>query len=177
MSQWRRGWSLLGVFLILQMLLSPVLPGAPKRERRSERTVGLRHGDVQFYYGACSKVKKAALKGEILSESSARCGDLTPLHFAILADLEKVPELLQNGAAVNATAGNGVTPLHLAVYIGQYEIAMSLLDAGADALATTDRGGTALHMLYLAGKSSGSSTVSRMETAQALACWNRYQRG
>lgn len=139
--------------------------GAPTKE---SRTIGLRYGDIEFYYEDCSEVKKAALRGETDSKSSSRCGGMAPLHAAVVFNLEMVPVLLQSGADINARATGGSTPLHLAVHTGRYESALLLLNRGADALAVTDRGGTALQMLYMTGESTDFSDVTREDVAKSL---------
>jgi hypothetical protein len=54
---------------------------------------------------------------------------LTPLHIAVLFNQEKiVKQLLQEGANVNAKIGNKITPLELAVEMGHFDIAYSLIE-------------------------------------------------
>lgn len=76
----------------------------------------------------------------------------TMLHIAVInSDKEGIALLLQNGALVNATDGNGLTPLHYlaGAYAPEQErdpdIVSILVDNGADVNATDNKGRTPLH--------------------------------
>ena len=65
------------------------------------------------------------------------------LHDAIQAgSLERVKEELARGAGVNKPDGMGATPLHDAVWTGNREIALYLLEHGADVKARHAEGGS-----------------------------------
>jgi ankyrin repeat protein len=69
----------------------------------------------------------------------------TPLLFAVRAgDLESVKLLVEAGANVNDTAADGLSALLLATVRAQVDVALFLLDRGADANAA-GAGYTALH--------------------------------
>lgn len=72
----------------------------------------------------------------------------SPLHQAVRArDIVTLEGLLEShvGDALNATIGNGITPLHLAAATDQADIAALLIARGADASATNNVGFTPLH--------------------------------
>jgi len=59
-------------------------------------------------------------------------------------NLEKVTQLIEEGANVNIRNDSGVTPLHLAAYRGDKDIAEILILKGADIDSQTDAGDTPL---------------------------------
>lgn len=67
-----------------------------------------------------------------------------PLHAALAggAPDETVSALLEHGAPVDARAGGGHTPLHLAASRGRTAMVERLLEAGADPDARSDDGAT-----------------------------------
>ena len=76
---------------------------------------------------------------------------MTPLHLVAggqssnAAAAEFLELLLINNADVNATDGNGRTPLHSATIQGYTAFALQLLARGADVNARTSKGETPLH--------------------------------
>lgn len=78
----------------------------------------------------------------------------TPLHFAAgSGNLEVAEALINNGAAVNATASIYIyTPLHLAALNGKKEVAELLIDKGADVNAMSASGDTPLDLAIKKGK-------------------------
>jgi ankyrin repeat protein len=70
----------------------------------------------------------------------------TALHAALAGrgGVRVVSRLLSAGADVNARAGGGYTPLHIAAFGGDAAIITTLLAHGADAEARADDGTTAL---------------------------------
>ncbi len=76
-----------------------------------------------------------------------------PLSDATMArNAEAVRSLLEEGADVNASQGDGMTALHWAAEHGDVEMAMMLLDAGADLEMATRLGEhTPLHVASTAG--------------------------
>jgi ankyrin repeat protein len=75
-----------------------------------------------------------AVKGfEKSKRESERKKTITPLHEAVEAfDLEKVEDLLAQGASMDAKNHRGETPLHYAVDWNNLEIASVLLEKGAN---------------------------------------------
>src|SRR5436190_1180810 len=65
---------------------------------------------------------------------------MTPLHEAAACDIERVRQLLAEGADINARDEDGATPLHYAGAESATEIVRLLLEAGAD-LSLVDRQG------------------------------------
>jgi ankyrin repeat protein len=78
---------------------------------------------------------------------------LTALHHAAHSSgtASTVRLLLAHGAAVNARAFDGMTPLHSAAIVGQLQSAEVLLAAGADVYLRANDGATALHMAAARG--------------------------
>lgn len=74
-------------------------------------------------------------------------GGRSPLHYAAFytATAEPTRLLLEAGLDPNATAVDGVTPLHFAAGNGSPEVSRLLLEAGADPNRTTQYGLSALH--------------------------------
>jgi ankyrin repeat protein len=75
-------------------------------------------------------------------------------------DVESVRSLLQQGADVNASQGDGMTALHWAALAGDGELAEMLLYAGANVNATTRLG--AYTPLLLASKVGASEVVKKL---------------
>jgi len=78
-------------------------------------------------------------------------GDASPLHYAAMnGSLKAVEELIKHGG-VNARDNKGRTPLHLALEFSHCDVAMRLIDAGAE-VGVADRDGvTPLHLAARAG--------------------------
>jgi uncharacterized protein len=73
-------------------------------------------------------------------------GGLTPLHYAVRqGQKEAVRALLDGGARVNDVTGDRTTPLMLAVINGHFDLAMYLLERGADPKIANVAGGTPLY--------------------------------
>jgi ankyrin repeat protein len=93
----------------------------------------------------------AAAPAPIADESTERVaqeamGGLTPLHYAVRqGNLEATRALLDRGVSVNQTTGDRTSALMLAVINGRFDLAMYLLDRGADPKITTAAGGTPLY--------------------------------
>ncbi|MBI1821157.1 MAG: ankyrin repeat domain-containing protein [Nitrospirae bacterium] len=85
-----------------------------------------------------------------VSVSSAQTVPNTPLVWAIQnsehEDVTKINSMLASGADVNEKNYQGMTPLMIALSMGQYEIAKLLIAHGADTNATTDDGTSVLHI-------------------------------
>lgn len=72
-----------------------------------------------------------------------------PLHLAarLKSDARHVSEmLLKSGANVNAATEDGITPLHIAIEAGNYDLVRMLLDENADALKMAKNGEISLHV-------------------------------
>lgn len=73
-------------------------------------------------------------------------GGLAPLHFAIRQGFQAAATvLLDSGADVNHTTGDGTSPLLLAIINGHFDLATQLLDKGADPRRASDNGVTPLY--------------------------------
>ncbi|MBM63529.1 MAG: hypothetical protein CL484_11335 [Acidobacteria bacterium] len=89
------------------------------------------------------------------NEINAAQGDgMTGLHWAATnGDLHITELLLAADANLGATTRLGAhTPLHVASRAGHAEVALTMLEAGANPTARTSTGATALHFAALAGK-------------------------
>jgi len=79
------------------------------------------------------------------ADATAVGGGVTPLHLAASSahgDAALARALLDAGAEVDALAGNGATPLHLASHRGNGALAALLLERGASAGARDAQGST-----------------------------------
>ncbi|RYP47367.1 hypothetical protein DL769_011319 [Monosporascus sp. CRB-8-3] len=82
-----------------------------------------------------------------------RRGQAAPLHHAaVVGNIAAVRLLLDHGAEVDPTDGQGWTPLHKAVRYGHKEVVEVLLDRGADASARTTKTGLSAPALALEGR-------------------------
>lgn len=72
-------------------------------------------------------------------------GGVRLLQLASEGSLEKMNELIRDGATINLKDSRGATPLHLAAMYGQTRAAMALISAGAPIHERTDDGWTPLH--------------------------------
>ena len=73
-------------------------------------------------------------------------GGLTALHFAAReGHFASVRALLNAAADVNAVSGDGSSPLLVAAINGRFDLAMYLLQRGADPILASDGGGTPLY--------------------------------
>jgi ankyrin repeat protein len=80
------------------------------------------------------------------SSTSEPMGGLTALHYAVRqGNVGAVDALLDRGADINQVSGDDTTPLMLATITGQFDLAMHLLERGADATIATAAGGTPLY--------------------------------
>jgi ankyrin repeat protein len=77
-----------------------------------------------------------SLSGYVLAENL--------FDAAKAGSLEKVTQLIEEGANVNIRNDSGVTPLHIAAYRGDKDIADFLILKGADINSQTDAGDTPL---------------------------------
>lgn len=97
----------------------------------------------------------------LLSKSVSGEGD-TPLHIVAREGLENlIPLLVQHGAELEHTNGNGNTALHEAICANDYDAVRALLQAGADANAKdTLDGNTPLHFLSNWGSREESDKIA-----------------
>ena len=78
--------------------------------------------------------------------------EVTALHMAVLAGHEViVANLIAKGATLDLEDDEGRTPLHIALYLNEPEIATMLIDAGAavDTASSFDEGSTPLHLAVI----------------------------
>jgi ankyrin repeat protein len=79
-------------------------------------------------------------------EAGEPMGGLTALHYAVRqGNVEAVDALLDRGADVNGVSADHTTPLMLATINGRFDLAMHLLERGADPKIATVAGGTPLY--------------------------------
>lgn len=105
-------------------------------------------GTVRKFDG-CNQVLHDATLGKILSPGSANCFGATPLHLAASESPDSIPFLLKRGANIEARMERGLTPLHLAISVGQIESVKLLLEEGANVNTESTDGETLLHTLYV----------------------------
>ncbi|MBA3954847.1 ankyrin repeat domain-containing protein [Candidatus Dependentiae bacterium] len=95
------------------------------------------------------------------------CGD-TLLHAAISSgrNIQMVRILLEKGANINAvdvSSGMDFTPLHMAAYLGDVDVAQILMEAGADPFIENGAGHKAMNIAYeecyLGGSSEDKETT------------------
>jgi len=67
--------------------------------------------------------------------------------------------MLERGADVNLTVGDGLSPLHLAVWSGDAETVETLVNKSADTNAVTESGTTPLHFAPLRGHQEATKTL------------------
>ncbi|MEZ5288008.1 MAG: ankyrin repeat domain-containing protein [Vicinamibacterales bacterium] len=81
------------------------------------------------------------------NELIGRQGGLTALHYAARqGSIDSVEALVNGGANINqAAAGDHTTPLLIAVLNGHFDLAMYMLDHGANPNAQSDAGATPLY--------------------------------
>ena len=140
------------------LLLNSTAFGAARGDATAteEETIGIRLFDgTEVYFESCGKLDAAVQRGDAFFVTDA-CYGFTPLHWATFSHPHLVPRLLSAGAGLEVRSNGGLTPLHMAVRSGSYDIAKFLLRAGANPRARTDKGLTPLHLLYFPGCSSCS---------------------
>jgi ankyrin repeat protein len=86
-------------------------------------------------------------RGFRYNELIGRQGGLTPLHFAARqGHITTAKALIGGGAKVNlASPGDGTSPLLIAIINGHFDLAMYLLEQGADPTASSSAGATPLY--------------------------------
>lgn len=107
-------------------------------------------------------------------------GGFTALHLAARdGNVEAVDALLEGGAELDQkSAGDGSTPLLVATINGHWDLAMELLDRGADPNLTSDAGATPLygvinlqwapHSFYPQPTAHRNATVNYLEAMEKL---------
>ena len=158
------------------LFLNSVAFGAAKKVAvpMEEETIGIRLFDgTEVYFESCNKLDAATQRGDAFFVTDA-CYGFTPLHWATFSHPHLVPRLLSAGAGLEIRSNGGLTPLHVAVVSGSYDVAKFLLRAGANPRARTDTGLTPLHLLYFPGCSSCSGDtldpkVTRHKIAAVIA--------
>jgi ankyrin repeat protein len=98
-------------------------------------------------------------------------GGYTALHHAVRHECGAfVGALLARGAAVNARADNGRSPVWLAACYGPAPILEALLAAGASANDGAHDGRTPLHVLAMYNIGDGEARLGRLLPALSLPC-------
>src|SRR5262245_40433598 len=118
---------------------------------------------------------------ELLIAHGADCGaknrrGAEPLHYAVdtnrwkpEAQVEAIMYPLMAGADPNATAMDGVTPLHRAVRTRSAPAVQALLEGGANPTRRNKRGSTALQLARLTTGRGGSGTErARQQQAEII---------
>lgn len=121
---------------------------------------------IELGHEDCARVLLAhghSIDAHSMADSSLH----TPLHVAAMfntADQLFHNVILPAATAIDARDTNDNTPLHLAAVYGSYDIALALLDYGADVNATNASGSTPLH---LASSNGFASIVTLLLTRGA----------
>ena len=137
-----------GVFATVQSQLQSPLTALGFTEGEYV-VIGFRFPDGSIHkIDGCGEVLRDAAMGNIASIGSANCFGASPLHMAAAEAPLAINPLIKAGAPIEAKMIRGMTPLHLAVAVGELGSAELLLEAGADATTTNDAGATVLHTLY-----------------------------
>ena len=94
---------------------------------------------------------------KLLSQQGANTNFSGPVGSDIWAatgagDIEAVKQHLAKGMDVDAKNKDGATALHVAAFLGQYEVAELLIQKGANVNVSGDDGGTALHAAAFLGQ-------------------------
>lgn len=102
------------------------------------------------------------------------CGSMQELHTAALeGDLVKVKDLSNKGNSINAKSSlkdqyEGFTPLHMALNNGHKDVALYLINGGADLNVTDKLGRTPLHLAAYNGMPQVAKTlISRRVSVNA----------
>jgi ankyrin repeat protein len=101
-----------------------------------ENARGLSNDDIRRY-----------IEGNAEDANAVNPDDISLLHFAAgyPSNAEIIKVLIEMGADVNVIESNGLTPLHMAVIVGDVEIVEALASGGADVDAVEYNGCTPLH--------------------------------
>ncbi len=126
-------------------------PDSPKKAERMPLSRPGRIVAALLLLSPCSGGTAGAQSTDIVA--LAKAGDDAAVHV-----------LLEQGVAVDGTAGDGTTALHWAAYHQQAQLASALLDAGASVNAANDLGVTAL---WVASQNGHAPTVRRLLDAGA----------
>jgi ankyrin repeat protein len=140
---------------VVQIASSDIHPTDVERNREIKQIVAtlLKHGATLDLFSAVAIGNEAEVERLLLKDpslSSSRGADGYPaLHVAVGMQYgEIVRKLLRAGCDVDIrnqsedTGNLNGTPLHAAAFWGRYEIAVLLIDAGADVNAKAERGVT-----------------------------------
>jgi ankyrin repeat protein len=122
---------------------TPAAPGRgqPAGDRPREGSAGAPAGPA-----SASTDQQPAGNPEVSREAQEPMGGLTPLLYAARqGHHESVRALLDHGAAINEVSADRTSPLMMAVINGRFDLAMYLLERGADPRTATLAGGTPLY--------------------------------
>jgi ankyrin repeat protein len=123
---------------------------AAQRQVRKKDGVDEQGKPKLLYKGQAVYVDQLPKEGD--QEPPRPEGGFTPLlHAAMAGDLESVKILLDAGSPIDAAAPDGVTPLIAAVVKFHEDVALHLVNKGADVTASK-AGYTALHAAALTGQ-------------------------
>ncbi|HYD55020.1 MAG TPA: ankyrin repeat domain-containing protein [Gemmatimonadaceae bacterium] len=119
--------------------LSEILAADPARvhDRSADGWTPLH---LAAFFADAPTVAALLAAGADVAARSTNATDNAPLHAAIAGrrDIEAIRRLVEAGADVNARAGGGWTPLHLAASRGDVALVDYLLARGADRTARAD---------------------------------------
>ena len=134
------------------------------------QTTAFRHGITPLHFVARYNPEPAVaallLDGGADVDPRESANGLTPLlyvtWFSPPTVLGMVALLLDNGADINASDKDGITPVHHAVFSEEVKVVALLLDRGADVNIRDAAGGTACRRAQRTGAFVGTPLLDRL---------------